>query len=68
MVYDVNRYDENDPELFMAHGTDDEILRSAEATEHTRLRFFGCEASLYPSREQITGLGMRKWTGKVYQS
>ena len=35
MVYDANRYDENDPELFMAHGTDDRNPTTAfsEATE-----------------------------------
>ena len=64
MVYDVNRYDENDPELFMAHGTDDRNPTTA-FSEATELQEIYDSLDVYSELVPLEGADHGAWNAKV---
>lgn len=62
-VYGLNRYDTNDPELFMAHGTEyDAVTPYAEAVE---LQDIYNDLGIYNRLETLEGYGHGAWNAQV---
>lgn len=63
-VYGLYRYDSNDPELFMAHGTDD-INPSTPFTEATEIEAIYDSFGVYNELVYLYGEGHGAWTAEV---
>ncbi|WP_338166712.1 alpha/beta hydrolase [Vibrio sp. 10N] len=62
-VYGLNRYDSNDPELFMAHGTEnDPVTPYSEAVE---LQDIYNDLGIYNRLETLEGYGHGAWNAQV---
>ncbi|MCG9627313.1 alpha/beta hydrolase [Vibrio mediterranei] len=62
-VYGLNRYDSNDPELFMTHGTEnDPITPYSEAVE---LQDIYNDLGIYNRLETLEGYGHGAWNAQV---
>ena len=61
-VYGVNRYDSNDPELFIAHGTEDPTVLISEGTELDSIyNSLGIYREFYP----LEGAGHGAWNATI---
>ena len=63
-VYDVDRYDSNDPELFMAHGTDDRNPSTAYS-EATELQGIFDSLGIYNQLVTLEGKDHGAWNATV---
>ena len=63
-VYGLNQYDSNDPELFMAHGTNDQNL-ATPYTEATELQGIYESLGIYNELITLAGQGHGAWNATV---
>lgn len=63
-VYGLNRYDKNDPELFMAHGTNDQ-LTSTPFSEATELQGIYDSLGIYHELIPLVGESHGAWNATV---
>jgi len=63
-IYGVDPYDNNDPELFMAHGTMD-INPSTPFSEATELKDIYDALGIYNELVPLEGAGHGAWDAKV---
>lgn len=63
-IYGLNRYDNNDPELFLAHGTED-INPTTTFSEATELKEIYDELGIYNQLVPLEGAGHGAWSATV---
>ena len=63
-IYGLNRYDGSDPELFMAHGTED-INPSTPFSEAIELQEIYDPLGIYNELVPLEGAGHGAWDAKV---